>query len=177
MFVHDKDLLRPSTSTVKNDSLVIQNNIARQVETHWKMHKNCIYPLEKENRASSKCSNAHFYLAQEVHSKYCHICSPAELASPAAAGNTQPAAAAAVAVAAASRKAAVGAEVWLVAEQRGPGAVPVMPAGVLTPAWLVAALKLVAVLLFAEGHLQGVKADHCPGQQALQLVGENGSVK
>lgn len=92
----------------------------------------------------------------------------AELASPAAAGNTQPAAAAAVAVAAASRKAAVGAEVWLVAEQRGPGAVPVMPAGVLTPAWLVAALKLVAVLLFAEGHLQGVKADHCPGQQALE---------
>ena len=154
MFVHDKDLSRPSTLTVKNDSLVIQNNIARQVETHWKMHKNCIYPLEKENRASSKCSNAHFYLAQEVHSKYCHICSPAELASPAAAGNTQPAAAAAVAVAAASRKAAVGAEVWL-----------------------VAALKLVAVLLFAEGHLQGVKADHCPGQQALQLVGENGSVK
>lgn len=105
----------------------------------------------------------HLYLAQEVHSKYCHICSPAELASPAAAGNMQPAAAA-VAVAAASEKAAVGAEVWLVAEQKGPGAVPVMPAGVLAPAWLVAALKLVAVLLFAGGHLQGVKADHCPGQ-------------
>lgn len=101
----------------------------------------------------------HLYLAQKVHSKHCHICSPAELASPAAAGNTQPVAV----VAAASEKAAVGAEVWLVAEQKGPGAVPAMPAGVLAPAWLVAALKLVVVLLFVGGHLQEVKADHWPG--------------
>lgn len=50
------------------------------------------------------------------------------------------------------------------AEQKGPGAVPAMPVGVLAPAWLVAALKLVAVLLFAGGHLQG--------QQALQLEAE-----
>lgn len=85
----------------------------------------------------------------------------------------QPAAAAvAVAEAAASRKVAVDAEVWLGAEKKGLGAAPERPAAELAPAWLVAVPESVEVLLFAGGHLQGVKADHCPGQQVLQLVGK-----
>lgn len=102
--------------------------------------------------------------------------SPAELASSVAAGNMQPVAAAA-AVAAASRKAAVGVEVWLVAEQKGLGAVPVMPAGKLELVWLVAVPESVEVLPFAGEHLQGRKADHCPRQQALQLTEENRSIR
>lgn len=40
---------------------------------------------------------------------------------------------------------------------------PARPAAELAPAWLVAVLEPVEVLLFAGGHLQVAKADHCPG--------------